>query len=159
MEENRESGLKFLKNPDIILTLWKEKCKISWFWDFWAIYCPYILTILTKIAHHPNILICLSGSWQVDTLVSVSEVTPGIGVTSDSFKNPIEILIGIFYDFSKAQKHTKKSRIRSYKLGGSSGCPLVRILTGKSGYLDDMLFLSGLSNLSYFLLLLLLYFL
>ena len=68
MEENRESGLKFLKNPDIILTLWKEKCKISWFWDFWAIYCPYILTILTKIAHHPNILICLSGSWQVDTL-------------------------------------------------------------------------------------------
>ena len=33
--------------------------------------------------------------------VSVSEVTPGIGVTSDTFKNPIEILIGNFYDFSK----------------------------------------------------------
>ena len=27
-----------------------------------------------------------------------------------------------------------------------AGCPLVRILTGKSGYLDDVLFLSGLSG-------------
>ena len=33
--------------------------------------------------------------------VSVSEVTPGNGVTSDTIKNPIEILIGNFHDFSK----------------------------------------------------------
>ena len=58
----------------------------------------------------------------------------------------IEIIIFVSFSASNMLPTEGLPQSARGQYSPRAGCPLVRILTGKSGYLDDVLFLSGLSG-------------